>query len=300
MPQRCDEVGTADSRLAGTRDFRRIVHRSSLMTIEDSSIAGGSPMPSGYEPAHQLAFTYFGLFAYAVGSQSWLVDSNKVLFISPGWEFRDEQPVPGLGHAAMLINPARELVEEIRQSGARRKIAFPTGALRASSRVQLMTQSLLGQLSAAGDSLRKDELAIQVMRLAMNGTPVRGRPSAKTVDRAKQYLHAQETERLSLEQVSKAVGVSPIYLTQEFTRSEGIPLYQYQLSLRLARSLIELPHTNDITGLALDLGFSSHSHFTLTFRKAFGVTPSQFRRSAMQRRILSATRSSSRPILRAA
>jgi AraC-like DNA-binding protein len=143
-----------------------------------------------------------------------------------------------------------------------------------------MAQALLRRDSCAGDALRGDELLVDLLRTAMSATPVRNRPSAQTVERAKEYLHAHACERITLAQVSSAVGVSAVYLTQEFKRSEGIPLYQYQLSLRLARALIDLPRTDDITGLALDLGFSSHSHFTHTFRKAFHITPSEFRRSA--------------------
>jgi hypothetical protein len=40
---------------------------------------------------------------------------------------------------------------------------------------------------------------------------------------------------------------------------------------------VELPHANDLTALALDLGFSSHSHFAAAFRRAFRCTPSGFR-----------------------
>jgi AraC-like DNA-binding protein len=207
-----------------------------------------------------------------------------VLFISPGWEFRDHQPVAGLGHATVIVSPAGELVEEMSGSGE-----LPVGAVHSSPHLQLITQSLLGSLAASDDMLRGDELIVHVMRLAMNGTAVRGRPSAQTVDRAKQFLHAHTCQRLSLQEISDHVGVSPVYLTQEFRRSEGIPLYQYQLSLRLARALTELPHSDDITGLALDLGFSSHSHFTLTFRKKFALTPSQYRQSAMVRGRVAAT-----------
>jgi AraC-like DNA-binding protein len=256
-----------------------------------------SPMPSGYEPAHQLVLPYFGLFAYSVGRQKWLLDPNRVLFISPGWEFRDDQPVPGLGHATVIINPDHSLVDEMRGSGGRIKKAFPSGTVRSSASLQLMTQALLGHSMAAADSLRGDELAVKAMKLAIGGKPARERPSARTVDRAKQYLHAHDCERLCLEEIANAVDVSPVYLTQEFKRSEGIPLYQYQLSLRLTRALVELPHSNDITLLALDMGFSSHSHFTFAFRKAFGVTPSAYRRSASRAasgyafsRVLTATR----------
>jgi AraC-like DNA-binding protein len=40
-----------------------------------------------------------------------------------------------------------------------------------------------------------------------------------------------------------------------------------------------LPHASDLTALAFDLGFSSHSHFSAAFRRAFGCTPSAFRES---------------------
>jgi AraC-like DNA-binding protein len=35
--------------------------------------------------------------------------------------------------------------------------------------------------------------------------------------------------------------------------------------------------SDDLAQLALDLGFSSHSHFTTAFRHRFGETPAHFR-----------------------
>ena len=64
---------------------------------------------------------------------------------------------------------------------------------------------------------------------------------------------------------------------------EGIPLHRYLTQLRLARALVELPHAADLTALALDLGFSSHSHFTARFRALFGLTPTDVRRGASTR-----------------
>jgi AraC-like DNA-binding protein len=53
--------------------------------------------------------------------------------------------------------------------------------------------------------------------------------------------------------------------------------------LRLARALVELPHADDLSTLALEVGFSSHSHFSAAFRRAFGCTPSQFRQTTRGR-----------------
>jgi AraC family transcriptional regulator len=62
-----------------------------------------------------------------------------------------------------------------------------------------------------------------------------------------------------------------------------MPLYRYQLRLRLARSLDLLNQYDDLTALALEVGFSSHSHFTAAFRRTYGRTPSAFKRVALGR-----------------
>ena len=68
-----------------------------------------------------------------------------------------------------------------------------------------------------------------------------------------------------------------------FQQVEGLPLYRYQLRLRLARALDLLAEYDDLTALGLDLGFSSHSHFSAAFRQAYGRSPSAFRHSALGR-----------------
>jgi AraC-like DNA-binding protein len=64
---------------------------------------------------------------------------------------------------------------------------------------------------------------------------------------------------------------------------EAVPLSRYQLRLRLARALHLLGKYDDLTSLGLELGFSSHSHFTAAFRQAFGRTPQDFQRAARLR-----------------
>jgi AraC-like DNA-binding protein len=58
-----------------------------------------------------------------------------------------------------------------------------------------------------------------------------------------------------------------------------LPVYRYHLRLRLARALDLLSQYDDLTRLSMDLGFSSHSHFTAAFRQAYGRTPAAFQRS---------------------
>jgi AraC-like DNA-binding protein len=101
----------------------------------------------------------------------------------------------------------------------------------------------------------------------------------KLVDRAKLVLSSDLARRWSLADIAAEVGVSPVYLTQVFQQVERMPLYRYQLRLRLARALDLLGRYDDLSSLAMDLGFSSHSHFTAAFRQTYGRTPANFQRS---------------------
>jgi AraC-like DNA-binding protein len=104
--------------------------------------------------------------------------------------------------------------------------------------------------------------------------------TARLIRWVKEFLAAELTNAIRLSDVAHAVGASPTYLTDVFRRVEGVSLHRYLTQLRLARALVALPHTEDLAALAVEIGFSSHSHFSAAFRRAFGCTPSQFRRSS--------------------
>ncbi|WAC94222.1 AraC family transcriptional regulator [Mycobacterium sp. Aquia_213] len=101
-------------------------------------------------------------------------------------------------------------------------------------------------------------------------------------------LSADPWRRWTLTTIAEEVSVTPVYLTDAFRRVEGVPLYRYHLQLRLALALTVLAQSDDLMTLAIELGFHSHSHFSAAFKKAFGQTPSEFKRSIAGRRIATA------------
>jgi AraC-like DNA-binding protein len=63
-----------------------------------------------------------------------------------------------------------------------------------------------------------------------------------------------------------------------------MPIHRYLTLLRLRASLDRLAEgASNLTALALEFGFSSHSHFADAFRREFGRTPSDVRRNAGRR-----------------
>lgn len=105
------------------------------------------------------------------------------------------------------------------------------------------------------------------------------RPHKRTalVDRTIEFLAEHYSEAMSLAEVALAVGASPAHLSSAFHAASGRTMHSYREELRLRRSLDLLPGCRgDFTRVALDLGFSSHSHFTSRFHRMFGITPSEY------------------------
>jgi AraC family transcriptional regulator len=106
------------------------------------------------------------------------------------------------------------------------------------------------------------------------------------VQAVKEVLALRFKDSLSLAQIATAVYSSPYHLSRIFRKLTGFTIHTYlnQLRLRTALNYVAQTDTN-LTDLGLELGYSSHSHFTQAFRRAFGKTPSAFRESANTRQL---------------
>ena len=94
-------------------------------------------------------------------------------------------------------------------------------------------------------------------------------------------LASEYAGALGVDDISSRVHCSPGYLSRLFRRSTGFTLHEYQRQLRLRQSLELLLESRDgLSELAMQLGFATHSHFSSAFRREFGMTPSEFGRSA--------------------
>lgn len=117
---------------------------------------------------------------------------------------------------------------------------------------------------------------------AHHGNARKGNSSqANRVDIAnavKALLTTRFRERLTLDQIAEQVNYSPYYLSRVFRSQTGFTIHQYLNQIRLRTSLEFVSRQDtDLTNLALALGYSSHSHFTQNFRRAFGAPPSEVR-----------------------
>jgi AraC-like DNA-binding protein len=111
-------------------------------------------------------------------------------------------------------------------------------------------------------------------------TQARSRRSEK-IEVVKLVLLNAPDKKLSLCKLAILVSLSPYQLTRIFRQHVGASLHQYHLRVRMAGAIDSILDSNsDLTQIALDYGFSSHSHFTFAFRKMTGLTPADFRKAA--------------------
>lgn len=100
----------------------------------------------------------------------------------------------------------------------------------------------------------------------------------ESVELVRRRLAEEFDRRLSLDELSEVTGLSKYHLARTFHQATGHSIHRYQTLLRLEAALVGLRRGEEnLTDLALELGFSSHSHFTSVFRGLLGITPSEAR-----------------------
>jgi AraC family transcriptional regulator len=225
-----------------------------------------------------------------LGHDQAVAEANQVLFFNATDGYRVSHPVPGGDASLTLIIGEPQLRELAPRSFLRNSptLAFRQQRLRIDARAQALVALLRHSLRQnIAEPLEAERLALTLVQRAMGPrTTHRAGGSVerqRLVDRAKLMLASNPERRWTLGEIAAEVRGSPVYLTQVFQQVEGLPLYRYQLRLRLARALDLLGQYDDLTALSLDLGFSSHSHFSAAFRQVYGRSPSHFRQLALQR-----------------
>jgi len=263
-----------------------ILLQTPTLTVRDIRCRGTCRHASPEEcaSATELVFPYRGVYMRHVGADQAVAEAGQVLFFNADEGYRIAHPVSG-GDACLSFALSPDLLLELapqpllRRSG---RPAFDGQRRRLEPRVHALAAQLRHGLRAGTlEPLGAEDIALTLVRRALGPRTSRAPGGTagrrRMVDRAKLVLASDPARRWTLAEIAAETGGSPVYLTQVFAEVEGVPLYRHQLRLRLAQALDRLSGAPDLTALALDLGFSSHSHFTAAFREAYGQPPSRFR-----------------------
>lgn len=125
-------------------------------------------------------------------------------------------------------------------------------------------------------------LVTQRLEAGNRSAPARSAlPYSYAVQRAIAYMEQRLDQRLPLRDfAAMATARSVPHFCAQFRREVGVSPAAYHLQLRAnaARQALRQPDF-DVTKVAMQHGFSSSQHFSTVFRRAFGVTPREWRQA---------------------
>ncbi|MCI0416483.1 AraC family transcriptional regulator [bacterium] len=102
--------------------------------------------------------------------------------------------------------------------------------------------------------------------------------SSHWLEQAREILHDRFSERLSLSEIARLVGVHPVYLANSFRQRHHCSIGEYVRWLRIDFARRRISQTDDsLIDIAFAAGFSNQSHFTRIFKRLTGQTPAQYR-----------------------
>jgi AraC family transcriptional regulator len=254
-------------------------------------VCGDQASETQWRETTHLQFPYRGLFVRHRDAEICVAEAGQVLLRNAGENYRVTHPVPG-GDSSLVVLVELSMMRELVPPALLHQpdpLMFAQERLRIDPRAQALVAMLRHSLREnIAEALEAESLALTLVQRALGPrtSHIAGASSGRQrlADRTKLVLAGDLSRRWTLAEIAADVGVSPVYLTQVFQQVEGLPLYRYQLRLRLARALDLLGEYDDLSQLGLDVGFSSHSHFSAAFQQAYGRSPSEFREAVIARR----------------
>jgi AraC-like DNA-binding protein len=264
-----------------------------------------------------LAFPGTPVEIAQAGHSEVVATSNNVMLYNPGQVYR-RRLVDPRGDHCVFVAVDGELLAELGMAADpafadRRERPFGTAWVPTTPAAVLAVSLLVRHLELATapehDPLLVEESLLHVLAAVLTRVDAprpRGRPrdAARRGELARaleRELAASFREPRSLQELAASVGTSPFHATRVFREHTGSTIHGYRHRLRLQAVLAHLGDARvDLTELALEAGFCSHSHLTEAFRRVFGAPPSRWRGCIGRGRLRELTASLQQPgLLRA-
>ena len=115
------------------------------------------------------------------------------------------------------------------------------------------------------------------------GVPFESYSKSYVVQRIIQYLRANYSQHVSLDQIAQNMYLSPVYISKIFKEKTGDSPINYLIQIRLgkAKEMLE-ENRGSIRTIAAQVGYDDVYHFSKLFKKYYGVSPLYYRKSVIE------------------
>jgi AraC-like DNA-binding protein len=145
-------------------------------------------------------------------------------------------------------------------------------------KTQIENPSSSGYAEALGQVLAHE--LVKLHREGSVAPTFRGGLAGWQKKKVSDYIEDHLDEEISLQELADIAQLSRYHFARAFRQSFGAPPHRYHMGRRMerAKTLLEVP-ARSVTEVGMMLGFAETSSFTTSFRRAVGLTPSDYRRS---------------------
>jgi AraC family transcriptional regulator len=245
---------------------------------------------SGPTENHLVAFPRNGVWIRQAGSRRIVADPRVVTIYNRGQEYERAPICPDGDRSdwfAVAPEHAFAIVREHDPRASVNECSFFRFVATATDAALYLQQRRLFQRLERGEMERfeAEEAVLALVGAVIASAAVtagrsdkmsRKQTSARRalVDAAQAELARTVSHATDVTELAQRLDTSPYHLCRVFREGTGLTLHAYRLDLRMRTAMERLADARaDISRIALELGFSSHSHFTSAFRARVGMTP---------------------------
>jgi AraC-like DNA-binding protein len=249
----------------------------------------------------KIYYVQEGKFEWTLNRQRFILYPGDVAIILPGTEFGNENNVLEIGsfswiHIQVKANEKGQLLKGSWSS-------LSDGEIRAISKIlQVNGSTVLPKFTEANNIFKSiqselfnqhigyqarvnhllDEIFIHMARqFSRISNPGRDFPS--TFMKLEYELRRDLSHQWTVEEMATLVGLGTTLFNDKVKSYSGFSPVSYLINIRISESikLLKKPDIS-LTDIALEIGFYSSQHFSTTFKKLTGYTPSQFRKNHLR------------------
>lgn len=254
--------------------------------------------PQSVSESIRIYYINEGKFEWRINDETYILYPGDVSLIMPNEKFGSEKGVLEIGgiswiHIKIQNHATNELL-----SGKWSSLT-ETESQAINKVLSMSNMPVLSKLSEAGRILRYihdeilnqeigystrvnqliDELFIIITR-HLTKQNNRARDFPKVFMQLEQALRQNLSQQWTVEDMAAIAGMGTTLFNEKVKSYTGFTPLNYLINIRISEAIKLLKKDEiSITDIALDTGFYSSQHFSTTFKKLTGYTPSEFRKN---------------------
>jgi AraC-like DNA-binding protein len=224
------------------------------------------------------SFVEDGTFDLEIGEGRWRVAPGDVMLSHPGMRFR--AGFQGRGFNDTCLTLTYLAADEDRFDRARSWARSERPVLKADNRLRYLRWGL-NRAMASGSPMFAEYCATEIFHIRQDEGPGALFSDRKFSWYAERVHHIREridrdyAEDMSVSDLARSVGMSAFHFTRIFAEMAGMPPHRYLLQARLSAARSMLLQGRSVTETCYACGFRNLSHFTRSFARHYGLSPSQ-------------------------